>query len=315
MYDLDHWHRCIGRIRPGTVGQATVPFTITTNFSSQVTRFMSMLNEQKAPLVHLANAIGTMSEVSSRVGQYVLANPEKVVHQTVAELAEYTHSGQASVLRLCRQLGFKGFSDFKLALMAELAANEHSAATDSDNEADRYSALLRRLTLSMQKTAYALNAEQLLAIAVHMVKARRISVFGSGISGLVSQLVSYRLMRLGLPAQAFQDPVLAHEVMTDVDKYCVALGISESGVTLDTVEFLKRARSAGAKTIAITGRVNSPVAQAADLVLLAVPIEPLTIGGDISPAISKIYLVELLAMAIADLSHAGRQSNKRSKTP
>ncbi len=276
---------------------------------------MTVLNEQKAPLVHLANAIGAMSEVSSRVGQYVLANPEKVVRQTVAELAENTHSGQASVLRVCRQLGFKGFSDFKLALMAELAANELSATTDIGNEEDRYRTLLRRLTLSMQKTAYALSAEQLLAIAVHMVKARRISVFGSGISGLVSQLVSYRLMRLGLPAQAFQDPILAHEVMTDVDKHCVALGISESGVTLHTVEFLKRARAAGASTIAITGRINSPVAQAADLVLLAVPIEPLTIGGDISPAISKIYLVELLAMAIADLSRTGLQKRSRSKTP
>jgi len=266
---------------------------------------MTILNKQKAPLVHLANAIGAMSEVSSRVGQYVLANPEKVVRQTVAELAEYTHSGQASVLRLCRQLGFKGFSDFKLALMAELAATERNGAVDNGNEEDRYNALVSRLSLSMQKTASALHAERVLAIALHIAKARRIFLFGSGISGLVSPLAAYRLMRLGLPAQAFQDPVLAHEVMTDIDKNCVALGISESGVTLDTVEFLKRARAAGAKTIAITGRVNSPVAQAADLVLLAVPIEPLTIGGDVSPAISKIYLIELLAMAIADLSRTG----------
>ncbi len=263
-------------------------------------------NEQKAPLVHLANAIGAMSEVSSRVGQYILANPEKVVRQTVADLAEITHSGQASVLRVCHQLGFTGFSQFKLALMAELATNEHSNTTGSQNEEDRHAALSQRLARSMQKTAYALPEGQLQTIAALMVKARRISIFGSGISGLVSQLVSYRLMRLGLPAQAFQDPVLAHEVMTNVDKNCVALGISESGVTLDTVEFLKRARSAGAKTIVITGRINSPVSQAADLSLLAVPIEPLTIGGDISPAISKIYLVEMLAAAIADLSRSSK---------
>ena len=71
---------------------------------------MPEINKQRAPLVHLSNVIAGLSEAASRVGQYILANPEKVVRQTVAELAEFTHSGQASVVRLCRQLGFNGFS-------------------------------------------------------------------------------------------------------------------------------------------------------------------------------------------------------------
>jgi len=258
--------------------------------------------KQRAPLVHLRNSIDSMSETLARVGQYVLANPEKVVRQSVSELAEFARSGQASVVRFCRQLGFEGFSDFKLALMAELASSDRPASSERDEE-ERLRTLVQALTLSMENTAFALDRDRLAAVAECLMGARRIDIFGSGISGIVAQLVAYRLMRLGLPAQAFQDPVLAHEVMTGVDKSCVALAVSESGITLDTVEFLRRARSAGAVTIAVTGRVNSPVAHEADLVLLAVPVVPLTVGGDISSAVAKIFLAEALARAIAHFQH------------
>lgn len=264
---------------------------------------MPEINKQRAPLVHLSNSIAGLSEAASRVGQYILANPEKVVRQTVAELAEFTHSGQASVVRLCRQLGFNGFSDFKLALMAELAATNQQSLTGNDSDENHGNALMQRLFASMKSTTYALDPVKMRKAAQLVINARRIDIFGSGVSGIVAQLVAYRLMRLGLPAQAFQDPVLAHEVMTGVDKSCVALVISESGLTMETVEFLRIARSVNAKSIALTGRVNSPVANAADLVLLAVPVEPLTFGGDISPAISKIYLAEMLATYITEALH------------
>mgnify|MGYP000983709960 CR=1 FL=1 len=187
--------------------------------------------------------------------------------------------------------------------MAELAATNQQSLTGKDNDESHSNALMQRLFSSMKSTTYALDPAKMRKAAQYIVKARRIDIFGSGVSGIVAQLVAYRLMRLGLPAQAFQDPVLAHEVMTGVDKSCVALVISESGLTIETVEFLKIARSANAKSIAVTGRVNSPVAKAADLVLLAVPVEPLTYGGDISPAISKIYLAEMLATYIAEALH------------
>lgn len=264
---------------------------------------MSDLNKPIAPLVNLGNTIASLSEVSSRIGKYVLANPEKVVHQSLAELAEFTHSGQASVVRLCRQIGFKGFSDFKLALMAELTAIHHQSLDDSDHEQGSGNALLQRLTDSMKSTTYALDPETMRKAAQYMVKARRINIFGSGISGIVAQLIAYRLMRLGLAAQAFQDAVLAHEVMTGIDESCVALVVSESGMTIETVDFLKSARLANAKSIALTGRVNSPVAKTADLALLAVPVDPLTYGGDISPAISKIYLAEMLANYVSEALH------------
>ena len=50
---------------------------------------MPEINKQRAPLVHLSNSIAGLSEAASRVGQYILGNPEKVVRQTVAELAGF----------------------------------------------------------------------------------------------------------------------------------------------------------------------------------------------------------------------------------
>ncbi len=51
----------------------------------------------------------------------MLASPHEVIYQSVTELAEGAEVSEASVIRLCRDLGFKGVQDLKLALAADVA--------------------------------------------------------------------------------------------------------------------------------------------------------------------------------------------------
>ena len=71
-------------------------------------------------LVRLQEDFDLLPNALARIAKYILENPEKVLHQSVAELGEFAGSGEASILRLCRQIGFSGFRDFKLALAAEI---------------------------------------------------------------------------------------------------------------------------------------------------------------------------------------------------
>lgn len=72
------------------------------------------LSRLRAGQKHLTPAL-------KRLAQVVLASPHEVIYQSVTELAEVAEVGEASVIRLCRDLGFKGFQDFKLALAADVA--------------------------------------------------------------------------------------------------------------------------------------------------------------------------------------------------
>ena len=188
---------------------------------------------ERSALISLHEKLDELPTALARIAVYVMENPEKVVRQTVSELGEFAGSGEASVIRLCQMLGFTGFRDFKLALAAELgnsslAIGKH-ATEDSEWESYR-SSMMRGLDIvhrSIDMEVYRRAAETL-------AKARRIDIFGTGVSGITGELLSYRLLRMGLAAQAFRDGRTAHEVASGLDQNCVACAISESGLTSES---------------------------------------------------------------------------------
>lgn len=50
----------------------------------------------------------------------MLSDPAKVVYLTITELARESDTSEASVTRLCRTLGCKGYNEFKMALALDL---------------------------------------------------------------------------------------------------------------------------------------------------------------------------------------------------
>jgi len=77
------------------------------------------------------------------------------------------------------------------------------------------------------------------------------------------------------------------------------VGISYSGETYEIVEALQTARAAGATTIAITNFSVSPVAGAADQVLLTASQENILRGGAISSRIAQLSIIDTLFIAVA----------------
>ena len=68
----------------------------------------------KDVILRVRAEIDTMPDALSRIGKYIVDNPEKAVRSSVAELALHSTSGEASVVRFCRHLGYDGFRDLKL---------------------------------------------------------------------------------------------------------------------------------------------------------------------------------------------------------
>src|SRR5690606_19405137 len=56
----------------------------------------------------------------SRIADLVSAEPTAAVELSITELAERAGSSPASVTRFCRSLGFDGYTQFRVAIAAEL---------------------------------------------------------------------------------------------------------------------------------------------------------------------------------------------------
>ena len=220
----------------------------------------SVLNELHYRMEELPRAL-------SRIARYILTNPEKVIRQSLSELAQNSQSGQASVVRLVNELGFDGFSDFKIQLTTELARLPTLVNAKGNPVSVVAESVSQGAIADLEATAQLMIDGPIAVVVDRLRRCRRVDIFGTGISGLAGEVLNYRLLRVGINSQAFRDPTLAHELAGRLDAECVAIAISDSGTTPITVEFLRTARNESAFTVAISCRASSALADYADALI------------------------------------------------
>ena len=225
----------------------------------------------------------------ARIAQYVLENPEMVVQHAVGDLSRLTGTGQATVVRFCRWLGFKGFKDFKLALAGELARLP-IASGDGDVAGSVVDRLYDNTLAALQETQALIDHDALDRAAALVADARRVHVFGAGVSGMVAEMLAYELARAGLASYPLRDPAVAREIAHTLGPGTVVIGLSASGITAETVQIVRQGRASGAATIALTNRRRSPIAAEADVVLMTAYVDSPLTPGALTAAPSQIHV-------------------------
>jgi RpiR family carbohydrate utilization transcriptional regulator len=252
-------------------------------------------------IARLATLAPSLRESEQRIADYVLANPAELPYLTVSDLADRTGTSEATVIRWSQRLGFSGYSALKIALALELRAGSDGAARTNEQPTDLGTIKRTVVDLNVESLRDALQLldEAELARAVDaLVRARRIEVYAVGGTAIVAQDAAFTLMQMGLRIVAVTDPHLQVMSAVQLGPEDVALGVSLSGSTRDTVEALQAARDAGATCICITRHPGSPITRAADVTLLA-PARPASIGGhQLYGRAAQLAVVDLLAAAV-----------------
>lgn len=242
-------------------------------------------------LTKLRASLPDLSPVLRRVAQYVLEHPDAVIYHSVTELAEATSSSEGSIIRFCQDLGFSGFQEFKLTLAVEFGPPGRPEQTAGAG-ANLLEELAHHAAATLQETALLFEQEAFEEVAGRVAAASRVDVYGVGASGIVAQYFAYKLLRFGVVAQAYTDMHLGSMSATNLGAGAVAIGVSSSGSTIDTLQAVKAAKAAGAFTVAVTNRLMSPLAKVADRSLFASPPESPLTGGDVFAKLGQLLVLE-----------------------
>ncbi|OLD61575.1 MAG: hypothetical protein AUI53_05195 [Acidobacteria bacterium 13_1_40CM_2_60_7] len=124
--------------------------------------------------------------------------------------------------------------------------------------------------------------------------APRIVFFSIGLSYPVAFSIYARLRFIGLPAAIESDSHLQLAAAAEMKRGDVAMGISLSGSTRETVECLRLSKERGAKTICITNSINSPLARSADIRLYAAPSEVKYFQAPLASRVTQLALADAL---------------------
>jgi DNA-binding MurR/RpiR family transcriptional regulator len=259
----------------------------------------------------------SLTKSEQKVAEYVLSASEDIIYRSVTELAELSAVGETTVMRFCRAIGFKGYQDFKLALAQDYSPRRLQEEGDSHAATpDDYAELVYRETSSILADTMSLLDRSKLSEAVErMDAATYVQFFGVGASGITALDAKNRLLRIGRRAEAIADAHIQAMMAVSMGAGDVAVGISLSGSTLDTVDMLTKARQQGAYVIAMTNYAKSPITAAADLVLLTAGKESPLEGGSIGAKISQLLLIDIICEGLArrDLARTREMKERTAK--
>lgn len=271
------------------------------------------LNKQK----EFHNEVQFIAKISSyqnaftksekKVSDFVQANMESTIYMTVTELAERIGVGETTVLRFCRKMGFKGYQSFKMAVTKEVAKSSHDvfdeAKKEEFNEADEVQFIVQKTLAnnvqSLKETASILDIKELEKAIQYIITSKRIVFYGVGVSGNTAADARDKFIRIGQSTEAFVDSHIQAMSATTLTEEDMAIGISVSGSTKDTVDALKIAKEKGAKILSITHFTRSPITKLSDVVLLTGGRETALQGGSMSAKIAQLFVIDILCNGVA----------------
>ena len=249
-----------------------------------------------------------MPATMAKIAAVLTADPKAPLTLSITELAERAGTSAASVTRFCRMIGYAGYSPLRVGIAEDVGRGGGQAAWLADigrsfgphDPADEIrQALLNTHVLSLQTTAGLLDLPTAIRVAKAIVKSPHVDVYGVGGSALTALETEARLYRIGINVHTWAE---VHNGLTSaaiLDSDCVAIGISNTGRTDETIQMLSVAKASGAYTVAITGNPDSPLARLADEVLIAASPDGYLQPADLSARHCQLFVVDLIYLLVA----------------
>ena len=232
----------------------------------------------------------------------ILEDPDRVLEESFELLAERAGSSVPTVMRTCRDLGFAGLREFKLALAHDLALGGsalHRRVDIADTADDVVAKIARSAAASVAGVRTQIDMAALDAAVGAIASARHVDLFGAGAtSWFMAQDLQARLFRLGLSANAWADYHLQQVAAGAQTAQGVVIAISHVGGMPSLLDAVDIARQQGAKAVVMT-RPGTPLAARADMLLgVSVPDDAVMHVG-IDAYLTHLTVIEILTVLVA----------------
>lgn len=188
------------------------------------------------------------TKAEKKVGEFVLNNPKEVLYMSITDLADKCDVGDTSVFRFCKTLELKGYQDFKMILAQSLNSDTEEAQPLSDKITINDSTLdvakkVLLTNLSALNETFDLIKTGVIDEAVKlMLQAERIVFFGVGSSMITAMEATNKFMRITPKVECINDPHLQSMRAALLTPQDIAVAISYSGSTKDTIEVVDIAK-------------------------------------------------------------------------
>lgn len=204
-----------------------------------------------------------------KVADFVLEHPQEAVDANVSELAKASGVSDATVVRMCHHLGYKGYYQFRLMLAKDVGREEGEEIEELQNTPNPVMKIFQKYVNSLTAIAECVDEEDMRSCVNLIKECRQAHVLAVGNTMPLALYMGFRLGRLGVKCTYGISPEYFLNHVNLADKEDIIIAISQSGSSRQIIQGMELAREKGLKMMAITGYRQSPVSELADYVLIS----------------------------------------------
>ena len=249
--------------------------------------------------LRIKDILPRLSTGEAAVASYILQDPKKITDMSISELSNACSVSAATVVRFCKSIGCKGFKDLCVQLSLDIKTGQHTvleyseispgAATDAIINAVKDNAVN-----SINNTLNILDRTTIETVVDYICDATRVDFYGAGASGLLALDAQHKFIRIGkysITSEALSVQFVSAASLKPGD---IAIFISYSGETQDTIDVAKIAKNTGATTVSITRFGKNTLAELTDYSLHIVSNEGFVRSGAMSSRICMLTLIDII---------------------
>jgi RpiR family transcriptional regulator, carbohydrate utilization regulator len=272
------------------------------NFSYNNSKFLygrgKKMEQPQQCLTRIQSFYPEFSEMEKKIADYILRFPEKMIHQTITQVADDIGVATSTIFRFCQRMGFKGYQTMKIVLASEISSPIREMVQEKIQEQDNERAVTEKIfntsIRTFKDTIQMMDFSSIKKAVKAILNAERVEFYGTGSSGIVALDAHHKFIGSGISTVAYTDPYLQLRAASQLTEKDVAVIISDSGVNAETLSVLDAAKEAGAKTIVITNLIRSPLNKKADIILRTVTSGIRTHSEDVFSKIVQMSLIDAL---------------------
>lgn len=227
-------------------------------------------------IAHITRQLPEFSKGQRLIASYILKHYDTAAFMTAYSLGEAVGVSESTVVRFATELGFSGYPRLQKAMQelvrSKLTSVQRVEVTRARMRDDEVLDNVMSYDMAnIRQTLAELDPQVFDAAVEALVKARRVYVFGAGSCRALANFAAYYL-KLLLPdirliSTSSETEIL--EEMFHINEDDALIGLSFPRYSSKAVKTVHFAHSRGAKVIAITDSLLSPISDFATCLLLA----------------------------------------------
>jgi len=216
-----------------------------------------------------------LSKGQKLIAEYILKYYDKAAFMTAAKLGVSVGVSESTVVRFAIELGFSGYPKLQKALQ-ELIKNKLTTVqrlelkNDYFSDGDALKGVLKADMENIRATLEKINQNTFEEVVKNIFEAKRIYIIGLRSSTAIAEFLGFYLniilQNVKIVSYGISD---VFEQMINVGDGDLVIGIGFPRYAAKTIDALKFSQDRGAKVVALTDSLLSPLASQADYTLIA----------------------------------------------